>query len=236
MGQGLRRSPVEGARSPRSSGRWTLNDDGEEGGIPRSPQSRAVPNTVALSTPLLLSVTTSRAVSGRKMKVQASAYCFSQLSAKFPSLMALSSLRVPPIRSFLGLWLYPSCLWPEGLSGEKEKPWMHPQRAEAGLHTIVLGTAPGLRQSRQSARALSDQESGGKKTALRRAISIPFKPCLCWARFSSGSGSNVSCQRGQTVGDPSEQRMSGARGPHTRSLLSGRIYPGKFAEGALSTG
>lgn len=228
MGQGLRPSPVEGARSPRSSGRWTLNDDREEGGIPRSPQSRAVRNIVALSTPLLLGVTTSRAVSGRKMKVQASAYCFSQLSAKFPSLMALSSLRVPPIRSFLGLWLYPSCPWPEGLSGEKEK---HPQRAGAGLHTIVLV----LRQSRAGSER-PRVRGGGKKTALRRAISIPFNPCLCWARLSSGSGSNVSCQRGQTVGDPSEQRMSGVRGPHTRSLLSGRIYPGKFAEGALSTG
>lgn len=164
LGQGLRPSPVEGARSPRSSGRWTLNDDREEGGIPRSPQSRAVRNTVALSTPLLLGVTTSRAVSGRKMKVQASAYCFSQLSAKFPSLMALSSLRVPPIRSFLGLWLYPSCPWPEGLSsGEKEKRGC--TRRELGQACLPLFWAQ-HRAFVRAARALSDQESGGKKKRL----------------------------------------------------------------------
>lgn len=54
-----------------------------------------------------------------------------------------------PIRSYLGIPLNPSRPWPEGLFGEKKKAVDASAESGAGLHTtVVLGTAPGLRQSR----------------------------------------------------------------------------------------
>lgn len=57
LGTGLTPSPVEGARSPRSSGAWTLNDGGEEGRIPRCPGLFGI--QLHSLQPLLLGVTTS---------------------------------------------------------------------------------------------------------------------------------------------------------------------------------
>lgn len=220
LGQGLTPSPVEGARSPRSSGRWTLNDDGEEGGIPRYPVLSGTQLHHLLA--LLLGVTTSRSVSGPG---------FSLLLLTTVSQISLDGIETPFELLFaptLGSCCIRDAPALQDFLVKRKKPWMHPQRAGAGLHTIVvLGTAPGLiRIARcERPRVGGWGETKTKKTAPRRAISIPFNPCLCWARLSSGSGSDVSCQRGRMDGDQSERRLSGARGSHTWSLLSGRIYP-----------
>lgn len=160
------------------------------------------------------------------MKVQASAYCFSLLSAKFPSLKAPLG---DPMRSYLGLPLSPSRPCPEGLFGEQKKVVDAPAESWGRL---AYRCSPGHSTGPPSElRAERPRVRGKKKKALRRAISIPFNRCLCWARLSSDSGSKVSCQRGRSEGDRSAQRLSGARGPHNRSLPSGRIYR-KFARGS----
>lgn len=107
----------------------------------------------------------------------------------------------------------------------REKPWVHPPRAEAGLHTTgVQGTTRAPRRERQS------QEKNGSSQSHKYSI----QPVFVLGQAQLRQRLRQALPMG-TEGNPPERRRPGARGPHTALVFAlQENLPRKFAKGAQS--